>query len=280
MRWQFTVYGYGADLNADNSSWGAASINQSLGNKDALTRLVAQRRVSYADAALETQTAYQNALDALENPTATKQELDAAYKALQAAPAPGQTSGSSTGGSVGGGAPDTQLTDAPAKKFDDVPESHWGKDAIDFAVSNHVFNGTSDTTFSPDAWMTRAMLVTVLARLDGKDTDGGESWYAKAMDWAVKQGISDGTRPEDSITRQELAAMLYRYAGSPAPEGSLTAFADSGHVAGWAKEAMAWAVRTGLIRGTSETTLSPEKTATRAEVAAILQRFLLGKEDK
>lgn len=151
---------------------------------------------------------------------------------------------------------------------------HWAEDAIDFATAHELFAGTSDTTFTPDSPMTRAMLMTVLARFDGQDTTGGAVWYEKAMDWAKENGISDGSNPNSSITREQLATMLWRYAGSPTGDGSLSSFGDSASVNGYAVEAMRWAVGEGLISGTDAGLLAPQGNATRAQVATILMRFV------
>ncbi|MEQ2455772.1 discoidin domain-containing protein [Flavonifractor hominis] len=163
--------------------------------------------------------------------------------------------------------------------FSDVPATHWASEAVDYVVSEGLFNGTSDTTFSPDASMTRAMFFTVLARLDGVDTTGGATWYEKAMAWAVAEGITDGTNPEATITREQLAVMLYRYAGSPATEGSLTGFADAASVSSWAQDAMEWAVAEGILTGKNGSALDPQGTASRAEVATMLMRFVQGQSN-
>lgn len=152
--------------------------------------------------------------------------------------------------------------------------NHWAEDAIDFATAHELFAGTSDTTFSPDSSMTRAMLMTVLARFDGQDTTGGAVWYDKAMAWAKENGISDGSNPNGSITREQLATMLWRYAGSPIRDGSLSSFGDSASVNGYAVEALRWAVGEGLISGTDAGLLAPQSNATRAQVATILMRFV------
>lgn len=99
-----------------------------------------------------------------------------------------------------------------SRNFDDT-RNHWAKDAINFVTAHELFSGTSDTAFTPDSPMTRAMLMTVLARFDGQDTTGGAVWYEKAMEWARENGISDGSDPDGSITREQLASMLWRYAG-------------------------------------------------------------------
>ncbi len=160
-----------------------------------------------------------------------------------------------------------------SKRFTDVPAGYWGADAVNFAASRELFGGTSATTFSTDAAMTRAMFVTVLARLEGVDTDTGSTWYEAGQQWAMAHGISDGSNLDQALTREQLATMLYRYAGSPAVSGSLSSNADGAAVSDWAKTAMIWAVEGGLITGTGSG-LQPQGTATRAQVATILMRFL------
>ena len=161
-----------------------------------------------------------------------------------------------------------------AKSFTDVPSSSWAKESIDFVTARELFAGVSDTEFGHNSPMTRAMLMTVLARLDGQDTSGGATWYEKGMNWAIAKGISDGTNPNGTITREQLAAMLYRYAGSPATSGSLDIFLDSGRVSPYAVDALRWAVEQGIISGMGDGTLDPQGNATRAQVAAMLMRFM------
>ena len=160
------------------------------------------------------------------------------------------------------------------KTFDDVDGAHWGADAVTFAASRELFQGTSETTFEPDAPMSRGMIVTVLARFDGVDTSAGSSWYEAGVQWAVEAGISDGSGLDQPLTREQLATMLYRYAGSPAVTGGADAFPDAGDVSSFAADAMAWAVENGLLSGMGDGTLAPQGQATRAQVAAILQRFV------
>ena len=169
-------------------------------------------------------------------------------------------------------------TEPETPTFSDVPATHWASEAVEYVVSEGLFNGTSDTTFSPEMPMTRAMFFTVLARLDGVDTNGGATWYEKAMAWAVAEGITDGTNPEATITREQLAVMLYRYAGSPATEGSLSSFADAASVSAWAQEGMEWAVAEGILTGKNGSVLDPQGTASRAEVAMMLMRFTQNQE--
>jgi hypothetical protein len=158
--------------------------------------------------------------------------------------------------------------------FNDITKGSWYYKSVRYAYSNGLMNGTGDGAYAPQATLTRAMLVTVLAREAGIDTDGGDTWYTKAMEWGVANGVTDGTDPNGAITREQFAAMLYRYAGSPRPNGGFEAYDDAGSVSTWAEDAMAWAVEGGLITGRTETTLAPAGTATRAEAATLLQRYL------
>ncbi len=166
-----------------------------------------------------------------------------------------------------------------SKSFDDVTDNYWGADAIDFATSRELFAGTGENTFSPEGDMTRAMIWSVLARYEGADTSGasGDEWYAGPQKWAIENGISDGTMANSSMTREQLAAMLYRYVGSPAVSGTVGDYSDADSISSWASDAMVWAVQEGLIAGMGENTLNPQGTATRTQVAAILQRFIENK---
>lgn len=160
-----------------------------------------------------------------------------------------------------------------SKDFADVSASFWASDSVAFVTSRELFNGTSAKTFTPNAPMTREMLMTVLARLDGADTT--VSPLAQGMAWATEKGISDGSNPGGSISREQLATMLYRYAGSPAASGSLADFNDADSVGGYAQEAIQWAVGNRIISGTGSGTLNPQGEATRAQVAAMLQRYIV-----
>ena len=161
-----------------------------------------------------------------------------------------------------------------SKDFSDVPNGYWGAEGIDFASSRELFGGTSPNTFSTEVVMTRGMMVTVLASLEGVDTSTGSVWYEAGQKWAMEEGISDGTNMDQGMTREQLALMLYRYAGSPAVSGNVDAFADKDSISGWAAQAMVWAVQEGLISGVGDNTLNPQGQATRAQVATILMRFI------
>lgn len=161
-----------------------------------------------------------------------------------------------------------------SKTFTDVLSSNWASDAIAFTSARELFAGTTANTFSPNTPMTRAMLMTVLARLDGVDTADGDTWYAKGMDWAKAQGISDGSNPNANITREQLVTMLWRYAGSPAVTGNLASFTDAAQVSGYANDAVCWAVENGIVNGFEDGSLQPAGQATRAQVAQFLQNFI------
>lgn len=158
--------------------------------------------------------------------------------------------------------------------FTDVARGAWYYNAVKFVVEKGLFTGTSETTFSPNETMTRAMLMTVLAQLDGQETEGGETWYAKGVAWAVAQGVSDGTAPDNPITREQLAAMLYRYAGSPKTDGALDGFSDADQTGNWATDAMRWAVKRGILIGKGGGILDSKSETTRAEAAAMLARYV------
>lgn len=175
--------------------------------------------------------------------------------------------------------------------FTDVKESDWFYDAVVYAYTNELFNGTSATTFSPNSTMTRAMLVTVLWRLEGTPAAGSAStfadvepgsWYTDAVAWASSVGIVNGTSattfdPNGSVTREQIAAILYRYAKTKGwnvnGASSLNVFADGSQVSEWAVRSMEWTYAKGLITSKDAGRLDPRGQASRAEVATILMRL-------
>lgn len=172
-----------------------------------------------------------------------------------------------------GGQPNQNGSQATVGSFKDVPQNSWFAGAVQYVTSNSLMNGTSTTAFSPSATMSRGMLMTVLARYAGESTEGGTVWYEKGMNWAKNKGISDGSAPNRNITREQLAAMLYRYAGEPDGAADLSAYTDAGSVSAYAEKAVQWCVKNGILTGKTSSTLAPKATATRAECAVMLQRF-------
>ena len=443
MRWQFTVYGYGSDLNADNSEWGSASITGDSGDKTELTYKIAQMREEYKDASadktykagddkLETSRIYMNVFDdVLCDPLANQAKLDAAVADLDLVAAELENADALTavtdkilamgtvklenGKLVKDGdvtaesgpkieearkayaalneeqkklfnkaypeylealeaaekayeqvkdeeaakaaaaevealidaLPDPdditfddkdaidaamkayedlsdtakgyvenhdklvackeaydKLNDKPnpptpptpptpskpttpskpkddkpttGSSFTDVPAGSWYEDAVNYVSEKGLMNGTSKNGFSPNATTTRGMIVTILARVEGVNTNG-TPWYAAGQKWAMDNGISDGTNMTGEVTREQLAAILYRYAKlkgyDTSKSNKLDSFKDADKVSSWAVEAMQWANAEGLINGKSNSMLDPQGKATRAETAAILMRFM------
>lgn len=440
MRWQFTVYGYGSDLNADNSEWGSSSITGDSGDKTALTYKIAQMREEYKDASadktyksgddkLETSRIYMNVFDGvLCDPLANQAKLDAAVEDLDLVAAELANADALTAvtdkilamGTVklengklvkdgevtaesgpkieearkaydalteeqkklfGKAYPEylealetaekayEQIKDTEAAKkaaaeveamidalpdpdkitlddkdaidaamkayddlseaakgyvknhdklvackeaydklndkpnpptpptpskpttpskpkddkpttgssFTDVPSGSWYADAVNYVSEKGLMNGTSKNSFSPNATTTRGMIVTILARVEGVNTNG-TPWYAAGQKWAMDNGISDGTNMTGEVTREQLAAILYRYAKlkgyDTSKSNKLDSFKDADKVSSWAVEAMQWANAESLINGKSNSMLDPQGKATRAETAAILMRFM------
>ena len=173
------------------------------------------------------------------------------------------------------GAVTIEVTFRPASglPFTDVAEGDWFHDYVEYVYENGLMDGTSDTTFEPNANMTRAMVWAILARIDG-ETVTGANWVETAREWAMANGVSDGENADGYVTREQLATMLWRYAGEPASSYSLSAFTDTDSVSDYAATAMAWAVEHGIITGVTDTTIDPQGTATRAQCAAMLMRFV------
>ncbi|MBD5150344.1 MAG: hypothetical protein HDT18_08270 [Oscillibacter sp.] len=183
------------------------------------------------------------------------------------------TSTPETAGGDSSNVPSAALNPAPMP-FADVSSGHWFYDSVDYVWKHYLMSGVSDTRFAPDETTSRAMIWTILARMHGVSTDTPPvaAWYAPGMQWAMQQGLSDGTNPTDGITREQLAAMLWRDAGSPSAGTDLSGFDDSGSVSGYALDAMRWAVASGIMRGAGSM-LQPKNTATRAEAAVMIARY-------
>ena len=175
--------------------------------------------------------------------------------------------------------------------FLDVAEGSWYYDAVSYVYEHGLMTGTSGTAFAPDANLTRAMMATVLWAMEGSpvvnyamtytDVSGG-AWYAEAVRWATSEGVVSGVGdnrfdPDAPITREQMAVMLYAYARTQgygvSGRADLSRYADAAAIGSWAETALEWAVAEGLISGTSDTTLSPQGQATRAQVATILRNF-------
>lgn len=171
-----------------------------------------------------------------------------------------------------------KATETPSEtRFNDVSANDWFASAVDYVTGKGMMNGTAANTFSPKANTTRGMLMTVLARHAGEDTTGGSVWYEKGMNWAKANSVSDGTNPQVNITREQLAAMLYRYAQNKKYDvsgaKSLDGYTDAQSVSSYAVPALQWANAAGVVTGKSGSKLDPKGYATRAEVAAMLMRF-------
>ena len=175
--------------------------------------------------------------------------------------------------------------------FKDVAAKDWFYESVRYAYENKLMIGTGDTEFSPNMTTQRGMIATILWRLEGEPTakvsaftDVERSqYYAAAIDWAAEKEIVNGYGnnlfgPQDAITREQMAAILYRYAKYKGYDisaiGNMSSFADANKISDYASDAMKWAVGSGLIIGTSDTTVEPQGNATRAQVATILQRFI------
>lgn len=181
---------------------------------------------------------------------------------------------------------------SPADRYTDVDKTAWYYEAVEYALENGLFVGISDTTFEPNTAMSRAMLVTVLWRMEGEPavtsvnsfTDvAADAWYAKPVLWANENNIVSGYGgglfgPDDNITREQMAAILNRYAAFKGYDvsvaDSLAAYTDAGDVSDWALASLKWAVGEKLITGMTTTTLVPQGNATRAQVASILMRYI------
>ncbi len=164
--------------------------------------------------------------------------------------------------------------DTPDFPFTDVSVNAWYYEAVKYVYENGIMNGMDRYSFQPNGTLTRAMIWTMLARFDGVDTEGGNSWYAKAQEWATATGVSDGENPTGEVTREQLVTMLWRYAGSPTYTADLSGYVDTADISSWAEQAMCWAVATGVIEGDENSALTPKADTTRAQAAAMLMRSI------
>ena len=169
--------------------------------------------------------------------------------------------------------------EVPAFPFYDVPTSAWYYTAVKYVYDNKLMDGVDTYTFAPNATLTRAMVWTIIARMSGVDTTGGANWYAKAQEWVVVNGISDGENPTAAITREQLVTMLYRYAQikgydvSVGENTNILSYVDATSISEYAMSAFQWACGSGLTEGDENGALTPLATATRAQAAAMIMRF-------
>ena len=164
--------------------------------------------------------------------------------------------------------------ETPDFPFTDVSVNAWYYEAVKYVYEKGIMNGMDRYSFQPNGTLTRAMIWTMLARFDGVDTEGGNSWYAKAQEWATATGVSDGENPTGEVTREQLITMLWRYAGSPTYTADLSGYVDTADISSWAQQAMCWAVATGVIEGDENSALTPKADTTRAQAAAMLMRSI------
>ena len=158
--------------------------------------------------------------------------------------------------------------------FVDVSVNAWYYESVKAAYEAGLMNGVTDTEFAPNAPLTRAMIWTILARASGVETEGGATWYAKAQEWAVTKGVSDGEDPMGNVTREQLVTMLWRLNGSEVMTGYIGNYIDTGDISEWANQAMLWAVQNGIIEGDENMALAPKADTTRAQAATFFVRYL------
>ena len=169
--------------------------------------------------------------------------------------------------------------DVPSFPFYDVPTSAWYYSAVKYVYENKLMDGVDTYVFAPNDTLTRAMVWTIIARMSGVDTTGGANWYAKAQEWVVVNGISDGENPTAAITREQLVTMLYRYAQikgydvSVGENTNILSYVDATSISEYAVAAFQWACGSGLTEGDENGALTPLATATRAQAAAMIMRF-------
>ena len=169
--------------------------------------------------------------------------------------------------------------EVPAFPFYDVPTSAWYYTAVKYVYDNKLMDGVDTYVFAPNDTLTRAMVWTIIARMSGVDTTGGNTWYAKAQEWVITNGISDGENPTAAITREQLVTMLYRYAQikgydvSVGENTNILSYVDATSISEYAMSAFQWACGSGLTEGDENGALTPLATATRAQAAAMIMRF-------
>ena len=169
--------------------------------------------------------------------------------------------------------------EVPEFPFYDVPTSAWYYTAVKYVYDNKLMDGVDTYVFAPNDTLTRAMVWTIIARMSGVDTTGGNTWYAKAQEWVITNGISDGENPTAAITREQLVTMLYRYAQikgydvSVGENTNILSYVDATSISEYAVAAFQWSCGSGLTEGDENGALTPLATATRAQAAAMIMRF-------
>ena len=193
------------------------------------------------------------------------------------------SSGGGGGSSSGGTSVPTSQTTVPqdtsaVSDYSDISAGLWYSEAVKYVIDKKLMDGTGSGRFSPDAYMTRGMIMTILARMAGTDTTGSSPWYKKGLEWAVSKNVSDGMKPEAEMTREQLVTMLYRYSammGKDTSQGGMgiREYDDFNKISSYAGEAMTWAVNNQIITGVTKSELQPQGIATRAQTATILMRW-------
>jgi uncharacterized repeat protein (TIGR02543 family) len=190
------------------------------------------------------------------------------------APAPTQTPSPSPS-PVPAPTPAPSTPGGAVKVYSDVKETDWCYAGVQYVSQRGLMQGVSATDFSPNSKTTRAMVWTMLARLSGQNTEGGANWYEKGQTWAMSNGITDGADPNGTITREQIATMLWRSKGSPASGGDLAQFTDSSQISAYAQDAIRWAAEQNIVNGKGNGILDPQGPATRAEVAQMFMNFMI-----
>ena len=282
-----TEPGLRVKLNTEPETTATAGVDGRFEIKGTLTKTNASEMTETAG--FESLLGEVTAEDGAGNPSAPAAVVVTAREEWTPPEDPSSPSGGSSGGSKRANADKADKNKSP---FRDVLDSDWFYEDVLFAHEEGLLTGTAKRTFSPYANTTRAMMATVLWRMDGEpeakadsrftDVAGGQ-WYSEAVAWADENGIVKGYGTgafgtNDAVTREQFAAMLYRYAqysGRVIQTGNdLTSFKDAARVSSWAQDAMLWAVHNGIITGKPGKLLDPQGTATRAEIAAMLRRFV------
>lgn len=256
--------------------------------QDAAAKYIASVEAASSSQQIEAAVAQgKTALDAVP----TQEEEDAKLPEQPEVPDTGSGGGSGTVPGGDGSGEEEETPETPETPvFSDVAPNSWYAPAVAYVTEKKLFLGTSDTTFSPNHSMTRAMIATVLYRAAGEPEItvpqdfpfadvNPDSWYGKAVYWAYTQGIVKGTSadsfsPSASVTREQMASLLYRFAGEPETNGELSSFTDKDSISSYAQDALSWAVETGVMQGTGNEMLSPKNKSTRAQVAKMLMQHL------